>query len=68
MSEKFSHEDSLDAPADSTAENIHADPKCRTCVLSLLLLALAESSGKRVGSNFTGFSTKAENRTAAKSN
>ncbi|HVI09824.1 MAG TPA: beta galactosidase jelly roll domain-containing protein [Candidatus Binatia bacterium] len=69
MSEKFSHEDSLDASADSTAkvltlpENL---PGLSTTYF--LVLRLTDSTGNLAGSNFYWLSTKPETLNWAKSN
>ena len=67
MSEKFSHEDSVNAPADSTAK-IFALPEVRDLSSTyFLLLRLEDSAGKLVGSNFYWLSTKPETIDWAKS-
>src|SRR5712671_1449529 len=68
MSEKFSHEDSLDAPADSTAKIFTLPEVQDLSPVYFVALRLADSSGKLVGSNFYWLSTKAENLDWAKSN
>jgi len=68
MAEKFSHEDSLDAPADSTAK-IFALPEIKNLSSTyFLVLRLTDSAGKLVGSNFYWLSTKPEIIDWAKSN
>lgn len=60
MSEKFSQENNLDAPADSTAKIFtlpDIDGLSPTC---FLVLRLEDSAGKLVGSNFYWLSTKPE--------
>jgi exo-1,4-beta-D-glucosaminidase len=60
MSEKFTHEDSLDAPADSTAK-VFALPEIEgLSPVYFLVLRLEDSAGKLVGSNFYWLSTKPE--------
>jgi len=60
MSEKFSHEDSLDAPADSTAK-VFALPEIEgLSPVYFLALRLEDSAGNLVGSNFYWLSTKPE--------
>jgi exo-1,4-beta-D-glucosaminidase len=66
-SEKFSHEDLIDAAADSTAR-IFALPEVRgLSSVYFLALRLTDSSGKLVGSNFYWLSTKPETIDWAKS-
>jgi exo-1,4-beta-D-glucosaminidase len=61
MTEKFSHEDSLDAPADSTAK-IYTIPDNIPGLSPtyFLVLGLTDDAGKLVGSNFYWLSTKPE--------
>jgi exo-1,4-beta-D-glucosaminidase len=60
MTEKFSHEDSLDAPADST-KKIFALPQVDgLSPVYFVVLRLADSAGKQVGSNFYWLSSKPE--------
>jgi len=68
MSEKFSHEDSLDAAADSTAKVFTVPEVQDLSPVYFVALRLADSSGKLVGSNFYWLSTKPENLDWAKSN
>jgi exo-1,4-beta-D-glucosaminidase len=60
MSEKFSHEDSLDAPADSTAKILTLPQVDGLTPTYFLALRLQDSTGKLVGSNFYWLSTKPE--------
>jgi exo-1,4-beta-D-glucosaminidase len=68
MTEKFSHEDSLDAAADSTAK-IFALPDSlpNLSPVYFLVLRLTDSKGKLVGSNFYWLSNKPETIDWAKS-
>jgi exo-1,4-beta-D-glucosaminidase len=67
MSEKFSHDDSVDAPADSTS-NIFTLPQTEgLSPVYFVVLRLADSNGKLVGSNFYWLSTKPETLDWAKS-
>ncbi len=67
MTEKFSHEDAIDAPADSTAK-IFALPEAKDLSsVYFLVLRLTDSTGKLVGSNFYWLSTKPETIDWAKS-
>jgi exo-1,4-beta-D-glucosaminidase len=67
MTEKFSHEDSIDAPADSTAK-IFALPEVNgLSPVYFVALRLTDSAGKLVGSNFYWLSTKPETIDWAKS-
>jgi exo-1,4-beta-D-glucosaminidase len=68
MTEKFSHEDSLDAPADSTAKIFALPEVDGLSPVYFLALRLADSTGKLVGSNFYWLSTKPETLDWAKSN
>jgi exo-1,4-beta-D-glucosaminidase len=72
MTEKFSHQDSIDATADSTAK-VFTLPDLQNEVQNLspvyfLALRLTDSTGKLVGSNFYWLSTKPETLDWAKSN
>jgi len=69
MTEKFSHEDPVDAPADSTAK-IFTLPGSLPDLSPVYFLALrlTDSTGKQVGSNFYWLSTKPETLDWAKSN
>jgi exo-1,4-beta-D-glucosaminidase len=69
MTEKFSHEDSLDAGADSTAK-IFTLPEALPGLSPVYFVALrlTDSTGKLVGSNFYWLSTKPETLDWAKSN
>jgi exo-1,4-beta-D-glucosaminidase len=69
MTEKFSHEDSVDAPADSTAK-IFALPDALPDLSPVYFVALrlTNATGKLVGSNFYWLSTKPETLDWAKSN
>jgi exo-1,4-beta-D-glucosaminidase len=68
MTEKFSHEDSLDAAGDSTTK-IFALPDSLADLspVYFLVLRLTDSTGKLVGSNLYWLSTKAETIDWAKS-
>ena len=67
MTEKFAHEDSVDAPADSTAK-VFTLPEIQTLSpVYFLVLRLTDSAGKLVGSNFYWLSTKPETLDWAKS-
>ena len=68
MTEKFSHEDSLDAPADSTAK-IFSLPEAIPDLSPVYFVALrlTDSTGNLVGSNFYWLSTKPETLDWAKS-
>jgi exo-1,4-beta-D-glucosaminidase len=68
MTEKFSHEDSLDAPADSTAKILTLPDVDGLTPVYFVALRLADSTGKLVGSNFYWLSTKPETLNWAKSN
>ena len=59
-SEKFSHEDSLDASADSTAKIFTLPEVQGLSPVYFLALRLTDASGKLVGSNFYWLSTKRE--------
>ncbi|HLV87487.1 MAG TPA: glycoside hydrolase family 2 protein [Candidatus Sulfotelmatobacter sp.] len=68
MTEKFSQENTLDAPADSTAK-IFAIPDLEGLSPTYFLaLHLHDSAGKLVGSNFYWLSTKPETMDWAKTN
>jgi exo-1,4-beta-D-glucosaminidase len=66
-SEKFSHEDSLDAAADSTAKIFTLPEVQGLSPVYFLELRLTDSSGNLVGSNFYWLSTKRETIDWAKS-
>jgi len=68
MTEKFSHEDSLDAPADSTAKIFTLPEVDGLSPVYFVVLRLTDSTGKLVGSNFYWLSTKPETLDWAKSN
>jgi exo-1,4-beta-D-glucosaminidase len=68
MTEKFSHEDSLDAPADSTAKVFALPAVDGLSPVYFVVLRLTDSAGKLVGSNFYWLSTKPETLDWAKSN
>ena len=67
MSEKLSHEDSLDAGADSTAKIFTLPDISGLSPVYFVVLRLTDSSGKLVGSNFYWLSTKPETIDWAKS-
>jgi exo-1,4-beta-D-glucosaminidase len=67
MTEKFSHEDSLDAPADSTAKVFALPEVDGLSPVYFVALRLTDSTGKLVGSNFYWLSTKPETIDWAKS-
>ncbi len=67
MTEKFSHEDSVDAPADSTAKVFALPDVEGLSPVYFLVLRLSDSAGKLVGSNFYWLSTKPETIDWAKS-
>ena len=67
MTEKFSHEDSLDAGADSTAKILTLPDISGLSPVYFLVLRLTDSTGKLVGSNFYWLSTKPETIDWAKS-
>jgi exo-1,4-beta-D-glucosaminidase len=58
--EKFSHQDSVDAPADGTAKVLTLPEIGGLSATYFLALRLEDSSGKLVGSNFYWLSTKPE--------
>jgi exo-1,4-beta-D-glucosaminidase len=60
MSEKFSREDSLDAPADSTAKIFTLPEVDGLSPVYFVALRLTDSAAKLVGSNFYWLSTKPE--------
>jgi exo-1,4-beta-D-glucosaminidase len=66
-SEKFTHEDSLDAAADSTAKVFTLPEVQGLSPVYFLALRLTDSSGRLVGSNFYWLSTKRETIDWAKS-
>jgi len=68
MTEKFSHEDSLDASADSTAKVFTLPEVDGLSPVYFVALRLTDSTGKLVGSNFYWLSTKPETLDWAKSN
>jgi exo-1,4-beta-D-glucosaminidase len=68
MTEKFSHQDSLDAPADSTAKVFTLPELNGLSPVYFLVLRLADSSGKLVGSNLYWLSAKPETLDWKKSN
>ena len=67
MTEKFSHEDSLDAGADSTAKILTLPDISGLSPVYFVVLRLTDSTGKLVGSNFYWLSTKPETIDWAKS-
>jgi exo-1,4-beta-D-glucosaminidase len=68
MSERFSHEDSLDAPADSAAKIFTLPEVQGLSPAYFVALRLTDSTGKPVGSNFYWLSTKPETLDWAKAN
>jgi exo-1,4-beta-D-glucosaminidase len=68
MTEKFSHEDSLDASADSTAKIFALPAVDGLSPVYFVALRLTDSAGKLVGSNFYWLSAKPETLDWAKSN
>ena len=68
MTEKFSREDSVDAPADSTAKIFTLPEVDGLSPVYFVALRLTNSTGKLVGSNFYWLSTKPETLDWAKSN
>jgi exo-1,4-beta-D-glucosaminidase len=68
MTEKFSHEDSADAAADSTAKIFTLPDVAGLSSVYFVALRLTDSTGKQVGSNFYWLSTKPETLDWAKSN
>ncbi|MGC2259692.1 MAG: glycosyl hydrolase family 2, partial [Candidatus Sulfotelmatobacter sp.] len=67
MTEKFSHEDSLDSGADSTAKILTLPDISDLSPAYFLVLRLTDSTGRLVGSNFYWLSTKPETIDWAKS-
>ena len=67
MTEKFSQENSVDAPADSTAKVFTLPDVADLSPTYFLVLHLQDSTGKVVGSNFYWLSTKPETIDWAKS-
>ena len=67
MTEKFTHEDSVDAGADSTAKVFTLPDVSGLSATYFLQLRLEDSTGKLVGSNFYWLSTKPETIDWAKS-
>ncbi len=67
MSEKFSHEDSVDAPADSTQKIFTLSDVPGLSPVYFLALRLTDSAGNLVGSNFYWLSTKPETLNWARS-
>jgi exo-1,4-beta-D-glucosaminidase len=68
MTETFSHEHSVDAPADSTAKVFTLPDVDGLSSVYFVVLRLTDSTGKQVGSNFYWLSTKPETLDWAKSN
>jgi exo-1,4-beta-D-glucosaminidase len=68
MTEQFSHEDALDAAADSTAEVFAIPDVAGLSPVYFVVLRLTDSTGNLVGSNFYWLSTKPETLDWAKSN
>jgi exo-1,4-beta-D-glucosaminidase len=68
MTEKFSREDSLDAPADSTAKVFTLPEVPGLTSTYFVALRLTDSTGKLVGSNCYWLSTKPETLDWSKSN
>ena len=68
MNEKFSREDSLDAPADSTAKIFTLPDVASLTATYFVVLRLEDSTGEVVGSNFYWLSTRPETLDWAKSN
>ena len=67
MSEKFTHEDSLDAAADSTAKILALPEVQGLTPVYFVVLRLMNANGELVGSNFYWLSTKPETIDWAKS-
>ena len=65
--EKFSHEDSLDAAADSTSKILTLPDVAGLSSVYFVALRLTDSAGRLAGSNFYWLSTKAETVDWAKS-
>jgi len=68
MTEKFSHEDALNADADSTAKIFTLPAVDGLSPVYFVALRLTDSTGKLVGSNFYWLSTKPETLDWAKTN
>jgi exo-1,4-beta-D-glucosaminidase len=68
MTEKFTQENSADAPADSTAKIFTLPDVAGLSPTYFLVLKLHDSAGKLVGSNFYWLSTKPETLDWAKTN
>jgi exo-1,4-beta-D-glucosaminidase len=68
MTEKFSHEDTVDALADSTAKILTLPDVAGLSPVYFVVLRLTDSKGKLAGSNFYWLSTKPETLDWAKSN
>ncbi|MGB8732082.1 MAG: sugar-binding domain-containing protein [Candidatus Sulfotelmatobacter sp.] len=68
MSEKFSHEDTVDAPADSTAKILTLPDVAGLSPVYFVVLRLTDSNGRLAGANFYWLSTKPETLDWAKSN
>jgi exo-1,4-beta-D-glucosaminidase len=68
MREKFSREDALDAPADSTTKIFTLPDLQGLSPVYFVALRLTDSSGELVGSNFYWLSTKPETSDWAQSN
>ena len=67
MTEKYSHEDTLDAAADSTAKILTLPDSPGLSPVYFVVLRLTDSTGSLVGSNFYWLSTKPETIDWAKS-
>jgi len=67
-SEKFSHEDAIDAAADSTTKILTLPEVSGLSSVYFVALQLTDSAGKLVGSNFYWLSTKPERLDWSKSN
>ena len=67
MTEKFSQENAVDAPADSTAKVFTLPDVASLSPTYFLMLRLEDAAGKLVGSNFYWLSTKPETIDWAKS-
>jgi exo-1,4-beta-D-glucosaminidase len=68
MTEKLSHEDTLDVPADSTAKIFTLPEVSGLSPVYFVVLRLTDANGKLAGSNFYWLSTKPETLDWAKSN
>lgn len=68
MTEKFSRENSVDAPADSTTKIFALPEVPGLSPVYFLVLRVTDTKGKQVGSNFYWLSTKPETLDWAKSN